>query len=300
MNEKLLFESLYDVIPYNTYVVDVRTYEIVFVNRAFSDSRGDLTGQVCHRAIYEEDAPCLHCKLGELVSKEGYPNGSTLIFEHFNAFDDRWYQMQEKALVWPDGRTVKCSIAVDVTELKETQNRLAEAHAELAMKTRELERLSVTDKLTGLCNRMRLDEIGREEMVRAVRYGRPMSLVLLDIDKFKTINDTYGHQVGDETLVQFARILAAHCRSADTIGRWGGEEFVVFTPETDLQGARLLAEKLRRQIQDCVFPTAGRLSASFGVAEFTGTEDGDELFRRVDQALYKAKSLGGNCVQTAD
>ena len=131
LNEKLLFESLYDVIPYSTYVVDVRTHEIVFVNRAFSDSRGDLSGRICHKAIYMEDSPCLHCKINDLINSDGYPNGNTLIFDHFNPIDDHWYQYQEKALVWPDGRAVKCSIAVDVTELKETQNCLAEAHAEL-------------------------------------------------------------------------------------------------------------------------------------------------------------------------
>ncbi|MGE4296501.1 MAG: GGDEF domain-containing protein [Desulfovibrionaceae bacterium] len=300
INEKLLFESLYDVIPYDTYVVDVRTHEIVFVNRAFADSHGDLTGTICHSSIYEEDTPCIHCKMGELVNKDGYPNGKTIIFEHFNAVDDHWYQMQEKALVWPDGRTVKCSIAVDVSEMKETQNRLAEAHAELAMKTKELERLSETDKLTGLYNRMKLDEIAKEEMTRAVRYGRPLSMVLIDIDKFKTINDTFGHQVGDDALVHFAQILKTQCRAADTIGRWGGEEFIVFSPETDLHGARQLTEKLRQHIENYEFPTAGKITASFGVAEFKKDEAGQGLFRRADLALYKAKARGGNCLETAD
>lgn len=299
LNEKLLFESLYDVIPYNTHVVDIKTYEVVFVNRAFSDSRGDLAGTICHQAIYQEDSPCIHCKIKDLVNEDGYPNGKTIIFDHFNPFDDHWYQMQEKALVWPDGRTVKCSIAVDITELKETQNSLAEAHADLALKTRELERLSVTDKLTGVSNRLRLDEVIKTEMGRAERYGHPLALIMADIDNFKKVNDTYGHQVGDEALVGFARILKKNSRSSDTVGRWGGEEFMILLPETDLKGAARKAEELRQHIVNRKFPGSGRLTACFGVAQFKEGEEEKDFVRRVDMALYKAKASGRNRVEVA-
>ncbi|MFZ5812919.1 MAG: histidine kinase dimerization/phospho-acceptor domain-containing protein, partial [Thermodesulfobacteriota bacterium] len=140
MLESALLETHFDVIPFGIYVVDVATLDLIFVNRHFRDRLGDLAGRKCHEAIYESPQPCLFCKIRQLVDRDGLPNGKTYIFEHFNDKDDRWYQLQEKSMSWPDGRVVKYSIAVDITELKEAQNRLAEAHAELALKNRELAR----------------------------------------------------------------------------------------------------------------------------------------------------------------
>ena len=140
MLESSLLETHFDVIPFGIYVVDVATHDLVFVNRHFRDRLGDLAGRKCHEAIYESPQPCLFCKIRNLVGRDGLPSGKTYIFEHFNDKDDRWYQLQEKSMSWPDGRVVKYSIAVDITELKEVQNRLAEAHAELALKNRELSR----------------------------------------------------------------------------------------------------------------------------------------------------------------
>jgi len=140
MLESSLLETHFDVIPFGIYVVDVATLKLIFVNRHFRDRLGDLSGRKCYEAIYESPQPCLFCKIRNLVDRDGLPNGKTYIFEHFNDMDDRWYQLQEKSMSWPDGRVVKYSIAVDITELKEVQNRLAEAHAELALKNRELSR----------------------------------------------------------------------------------------------------------------------------------------------------------------
>jgi len=140
MLESSLLETHFDVIPFGIYVVDVATLKLIFVNRHFRDRLGDLAGRKCYEAIYESPQPCLFCKIRNLVDRDCLPNGKTYIFEHFNDKDDRWYQLQEKSMSWPDGRVVKYSIAVDITELKEVQNRLAEAHAELALKNRELSR----------------------------------------------------------------------------------------------------------------------------------------------------------------
>lgn len=144
MNEKMiestLFETHFDMIPFGIYVVDVDTYEIIFVNRFFKDRFGDFTGDACYKTFQLLDRPCTHCKIRDLVTKEGRPTGRTYVYEFFNDVDDRWYQMHEKAMSWPDGRIAKYAIAVDISELKEMQNRLAEAHAELALKNKELVR----------------------------------------------------------------------------------------------------------------------------------------------------------------
>ena len=138
MLESALLKTHFDVIPFGIYVVDVATCELVFVNKLFRDTLGAAEGLKCYRVIYENDAPCPHCRIPELLTPEGMPNGVTAVYDHYNERDERWAQLQEKTMGWPDGRVVKYSIAVDISELKETQNRLAEAHAELAIRNREL------------------------------------------------------------------------------------------------------------------------------------------------------------------
>jgi len=297
-HENDLFKTLYDAIPFETYVVDIKSYEIVYMNRAMADTRGNLTGQTCYEALYEEDRPCIHCKNHLLVNKDGMPNGKSYVFENFNPFDDHWYQLQEKSVGWPDGRTVKCSVAVDISELKETQNRLAEAHAELALKNRELESLSTTDRLTGLFNRMKLDTALKKEISRIDRYDHGLSIILMDIDHFKMVNDKLGHQAGDEVLKDVAATLRENVREVDIVGRWGGEEFLIICPETDLEGAYAIAEKMRSKMENWNLKSVNA-TGSFGVAEFAkGDEEGD-LIRKADRALYKAKESGRNRVEKA-
>lgn len=138
MLESALLQTHFDVIPFGIYVVDVANYEIVFVNRHFRQSIGAAEGRKCHEVLFDEAAPCLHCRIPELLDEAGKPNGVTVIYDHYSEREEHWYQMQEKTMGWPDGRVVKYAIAVDISELKETQNRLAEAHAELAIRNREL------------------------------------------------------------------------------------------------------------------------------------------------------------------
>ncbi len=161
----------------------------------------------------------------------------------------------------------------------------------------ELEVLAITDRLTGLHNRLKLDESFISELNRSIRYGHPLSVVILDLDHFKSVNDTYGHQIGDEVLMAVAKILKGSSRAVDVPGRWGGEEFLVICPETDLLGAKALAEKIRQSIEAYSFPQVGRKTASFGVAQFTEGDSIDTLTHRADEALYQAKITGRNRVE---
>lgn len=154
-----------------------------------------------------------------------------------------------------------------------------------------------TDKLTGLFNRQKLDVKLEMEFLRARRSGAPLSVIILDLDHFKNVNDTWGHQVGDQVLVCTAQLLTARLRQTDCAGRWGGEEFMVICPDTDLEGARALAETLRQAIAAQIFPTAGHQTASFGVACCTVGDQVKTLVSRADQALYEAKHLGRNRVE---
>ncbi|HET7839662.1 MAG TPA: diguanylate cyclase [Rectinemataceae bacterium] len=167
---------------------------------------------------------------------------------------------------------------------------------ELERKNRSLSDMATTDNLTGLANRHQLDATVLGEIERASRYHEPLSLVLLDLDYFKRVNDTWGHATGDEVLVRAARLSQEMIRDTDRIFRWGGEEFLILTPHTNLEGAVVLAEKLRAALASEKHPKVGRLTASLGVTEWGEGEGQAELLRRVDRALYRAKTLGRNRV----
>ncbi len=180
-----------------------------------------------------------------------------------------------------------------LSELRHTQGQLLEQNRQLA-------RLAVTDQLTGLYNRLRLDQSLEEERLRSVRYGTIFCLLILDVDHFKLVNDTFGHQTGDQVLADIARILQKNIREVDIVGRWGGEEFLVICPETTIEGALVVAENLRLAMQAHVFEQVGRKSASFGVAMFHASEALTETLARADTALYRAKREGRNRVENGE
>jgi diguanylate cyclase (GGDEF)-like protein len=168
----------------------------------------------------------------------------------------------------------------------------------------QIRRLSVSDALTGAANRRRLEEVLAAEMARRRRTGRPLSLLVLDIDHFKQINDAYGHAAGDQALAATAALMRRASRGGDLVARLGGEEFCVVLPETDLAGAATAAERLRSALeQEHVLFEGHRLHlrASFGVAACCGDapESGSDLLRRADAALYRAKAAGRNRVEVA-
>ena len=164
---------------------------------------------------------------------------------------------------------------------------------------RKLELLSITDRLTGLFNRVKLDEVLASEMQRAPRGGQTFSVILIDVDHFKQVNDTHGHQIGDRVLIEVAELLRAGTRAIDVVGRWGGEEFLVICPHTDNAGACQLAENLRQALQDHRFPVVESKTASFGVASFQPGATGNDIVARADAALYAAKAGGRNRVEAS-
>lgn len=160
----------------------------------------------------------------------------------------------------------------------------------------EIRRLTEIDSLTQMYNRFKLDAVLKMEMERYGRSGSPFSVILLDVDDFKKVNDVYGHLTGDAVLVELGEILKGTIRKIDTAGRWGGEEFMIILPESDLDGGLALAEKLRERINRHKFPGFGCLTASFGVAASEKGGEQQELVARADKALYQAKQLGKNRV----
>lgn len=162
-----------------------------------------------------------------------------------------------------------------------------------------MEQIALTDALTGIANRRQLEQLLRREILIAERYHHPFSVILFDIDHFKQVNDTFGHEAGDTVLKGVADLVNTNLRAIDVLGRWGGEEFLTLTPDTTVQQALQLAERLRQRIEGVDIAPAGKITASFGVATYQSKESPPDLVRRADQALYKAKEGGRNRVETA-
>lgn len=162
------------------------------------------------------------------------------------------------------------------------------------------EEAAFTDHLTGLANRRRFERQLEREVTRTLRYGRPFCLLLLDIDHFKTVNDTFGHEAGDEAIQYLAKTLQAETRGIDLTARIGGEEFAVILPETDFEAGFDVAERLCRALRQTKIPTAGSITASFGVAEFPlCAATARELVAVADAAMYEAKRGGRSRVERA-
>ncbi|SDS09060.1 diguanylate cyclase (GGDEF) domain-containing protein [Halopseudomonas xinjiangensis] len=174
---------------------------------------------------------------------------------------------------------------------------LERAHKVMFINHKELALSASTDGLTGLWNRSRIEQLFNEECLRANRYGTPFSVILIDIDHFKQVNDTFGHTVGDTVLRQFAALLRNNVRQVDQVGRLGGEEFLIVLPETGQKQAHEAAEILRQRINRHEFDTVQSKTASFGVTQYRGDETLQRMLDRVDQALYAAKNKGRDRVE---
>ena len=177
--------------------------------------------------------------------------------------------------------------------IQEMENELSEAQT--ALKQTQLK--AMTDSLTSLPNRGAYDIYIENEFERFRRYGHPLSLLVCDVDKFKSINDTYGHQAGDKVLQLISLQVKKGTRDTDMLARYGGEEFVVILPNTDAEGAMQVAEKIRTQVEGCPFHFKGKrvpITISCGVAQFSEGASPQQVFGVADRALYEAKEGGRN------
>ncbi len=164
----------------------------------------------------------------------------------------------------------------------------------------ELRKLAITDELTGIYNRRYFLDSAEKEIARSLRFGKPFCSILLDIDGFKRINDSYGHGVGDEVLIAVSSTCLRHCRKIDTFARYGGDEFYFLLPECTKEEAQTFAERIRGAVERIRIDYNGvsiPITASLGVQAFAGTQDSlDRLLIRTDNAMYAAKQAGKNTV----
>jgi diguanylate cyclase (GGDEF)-like protein len=184
-------------------------------------------------------------------------------------------------------------------ELVELTRKLVDEISERKQAEERLARTATSDLLTGVMNRRAMLEQLRYQLVRHQRNKTPFILLVLDIDHFKNINDTYGHDIGDQALISVADVLLNSTRSQDLISRWGGEEFLILLPDTDIKGGVIVAEKIRSRVESEVFKAAGKslqLTMSIGVTEYKDGQNIEQCIKAADSALYKAKDQGRNRV----
>ncbi len=185
-----------------------------------------------------------------------------------------------------------------VVALAQARAELAERNERLLEQAFKLEELATHDALTGVFNRRKFNELIDLEIVRVGRYGSPLSFIIIDIDHFKRVNDTLGHEAGDAVLVSLAAVLRGCVRAVDSVARWGGEEFVLLLPQVGVDGASELAARICVAVRDARL--LGGITVSCGVAELRPPESPDDLFARADRALYRAKEGGRDRVEVAD
>jgi len=216
-----------------------------------------------------------------------------------------------RARVWRVNTRVRILAEYDIAELErlndtvlelnreyaDAQFQLAQANVKLRQREAEIVTLSLTDPLTGVGNRRRLDQALTTEISRAQRTQQSLCACMADLDHFKRVNDTYGHEVGDKVLAAFGQLLRRETRATDIATRFGGEEFVVLMPHTDLEHGLATAERIRGAFASYrIEPMSIPVTASFGVAELGPSEQAEALIRRADKTLFVAKEAGRNRV----
>jgi diguanylate cyclase (GGDEF)-like protein/PAS domain S-box-containing protein len=291
--------TITSVLGEGVYVLDVQGL-LTFMNpeaeRLLGWTEKELLGKNVHEAIHFQKAdgtplPASECPVLNTIRSNACYRTAEDVFTHKDG------TMVPVAFVstpiWQDDKVIGSVCAFhDITGRKKAQEELQKAN-EL------LEHRASTDVLTGIFNRLKFNDLLEAEIQRTMRHNSPLSLIMFDVDHFKKVNDTYGHHVGDDVLKDVTRIVNDKLRKYDFFARWGGEEFIILTPYNNLESARHLAERLRESIAEYPFAHGGRVTCSFGVAEFGEGDDSDTLPQRVDDALYKAKKSGRNKVETA-
>lgn len=277
--EHELFESretlkaLLNAITESAYLIDLdgRVIEAneTVANRLFTDLAHLVGGNIYD--FLEPDASARRKRKADEAVKTGQP----VHFEDYRG--ERCFDVTIYPIADESGTVTRLAIfAHDITRLK---------------------KLATTDILTGAYNRTKLDEVMDIELKRASRYKRQLSVIMLDIDHFKLINDNHGHLAGDGILRGLLELVRSYVRETHYIFRWGGEEFIILMPEADIKGAAVLAERLRQAIEAHVFEGGLRITSSFGVAEFISDDTEDTLIHKADTALYAAKEKGRNRVE---
>lgn len=294
---------------FGVYMVDVNTHEIEYVNQSAKNMMADLNGKYCWEAMYGLDSACPWCKIPKLINEFNKSNEQNSISELFNEVNDKWYQIQEQVININEDITIKNAFMIDISKQKEAQSELIKSNVELSLQRNELEKLeielrelSIRDPLTNLYNRRYLADISEEFFLLSKRNKTDLSVLMIDIDKFKNVNDTYGHDIGDKVIKLLAKTLTNYVRKSDIVSRLGGEEFAIIFPNTNVEDAKNKAEEIRQEIELLIVELENTSNLSFTVSigvsclNFELDIEFDDILKKSDDALYEAKKSGRNRV----
>jgi diguanylate cyclase (GGDEF)-like protein/PAS domain S-box-containing protein len=256
---------------------------------------------VCQSAMRQGDTVADQVDLGIRAVLNGTRSQFTTEYPCASPAQQLWFSIT----VVPQHRPRQGVIVIhqDITERKQAEQALQSLNVALQTSLVREKELARTDQLTGIKNRRHLFELAEHEFEVAARYQKPLSVLMFDVDHFKKVNDVFGHAVGDQMLQQVTKITSNCLRTADVIGRYGGEEFVILMPMTNAEKAYVLAERIREDVSALSMATPNgivRISLSIGIVEVRPSESVEDAFRRVDNAMYSAKQNGRNRTEFGD
>ena len=274
----------YSVIVVDGHAISTRHSVGCFAITGYNPENYEVDPFLWHKMIYPDDKMLVENSIKEILAGSEVP-----------AIEHRIIRC-DGTVIWIRNSMVSYH---DENGVMTRYDGLIEDITERKLAEEELKRLATTDKLTGAFNRTKFKEIIGREMELVKRYNQPLSLIIFDIDRFKKVNDKYGHNAGDYVLRTISDIVRENIRKIDYFVRWGGEEFMIISSETGLKEAHALAERIREIIENYVFEGVGKVTISFGVTEFNEDDTEDSLIKRADDAMYEAKRKGRNRVEVS-
>ena len=289
MRREECYKRLLDAVTAYTYSVEVRDGHAISTCHGMGCS--SITGYdpedyesdpyLWHKMVYPEDIMFVDSLVKEMLAGNEVPPIEHRIIRR----DGKVVWIRNTIVPYHDERGILTRYDGLIEDI--TGRKVAEE---------ELKRLATTDKLTGAYNRIKFQEIIDREIERVKRHNQPLSMIIFDIDHFKAVNDSYGHSAGDCALRTIADIVRENIRKIDYFVRWGGEEFMIISSETNLDDAYALAERIREIIENYTFEAVGKITVSFGVTEFKENDTENSFVKRADDAMYLAKRKGRNLV----
>jgi len=261
----------------------------IYVNEAAYTTRGYTKEEMLQMRV--EDLDYHDEKSGSEIYEENMINVKAQLSKQQKAVVEVSHKVK-------DGKTIPIEITCKLIQDKGKGYIISIARdiSELKIMNENLQKMAITDNLTGIYNRHKFEEIIKIEMERSYRFDSPLSLIMVDIDHFKRVNDTYGHDEGDNVIKNIVDIISENIRHLDIFVRYGGEEFIVLCPQTESNGAAVLAEKLRGTVESKKIDVIGNITCSFGVTSYIKDEGKSAFIKRLDGALYRAKDEGRNRV----
>jgi diguanylate cyclase (GGDEF)-like protein len=282
-------QKVLDTIPDPTLVINLDNHELQLINQSaldlYNQGQQITFGTTCYRLSHKRNTPCKGnldpCPIQEIKQKK---TTVSVIHKHFD-FEGNVIHVDVRATPIFD-------------ETGENVVQIIESHRDITATVemeRQLQHIAETDRLTQIFNRMKFDEELKNQIAWASLTHNRFGLIMFDLDHFKQVNDTFGHDAGDQVLKNTVYLLHRIIRKSDILSRWGGEEFMIIAPLIDAEELKTLAESLRSAIEQYYHENVGMVTASFGASLVKPSDNIDSLLKRVDSALYQSKQKGRNC-----